>query len=214
MVIKNGITPAFFKKPAMDNKYEGLADVWRILEGWERYRNETVPADAPGGQCGEMATLMEILLRMIGIEAEYIHLRPSKDTIQFSTAGHTASYIYNSPIHPECMAYNPTSEMLWFYFIEYGGWQKGEGSVYCNHKFYPMWAEKIIANGNTEKEAVRNTMLALEEKNHEFDSLYVPPTNDYKLQKWLLFREYKVDGRIRIDYERCLKGATVEIPSN
>lgn len=177
--------------------------VWLILENAEKYPFPTIPPpEIMGGQCGEMGLLMELLLRCVGLEAKYIHLKPSLDHIIYSTLQKSNSTLYElDPPHPECQVVNPIAEILQFYFVDYGGWQKGEGSVFYKNEIYTMFAKDVRANGADITIAARNAMLNFQKLNESKDS------TDYKLQRWKLIH-------VKNWFERCKIGATVEIPSN
>ncbi len=186
----------FFRHPIV-----ATSDIWKIWDNEDAYPSPNIPPNnVLGGQCGQMALLLESSLRMVGLDAEYVHLKPSKDYIRISTLLQPDNtFIENKPPHATCMSSSLKSELLFFYFSDYAAnpFQVGEGSVFFNNQMYTMFTAGVNGVGNSKKEAARDAMLRLEAGNHD---------NIGKLQRWLLL--YK-DGSANA----CLINGTVDIPN-
>jgi len=185
--------PYFFKQPVIKT-----TELWKIWDYEALYPYPIYPPrEVEGGQCAQMAILLEHSIRLLGLEAIYVHLKPSKEYIRVNTfLSPDGTWIENKPPHIQCMAADVDQELLYFYFPTFTNheWQNGEGSVYFNNRMYPLFAGSLYSDTGSIKECARNTMNKLEHANGQ------------KLQRWCLHLK-------SIKRRSCAINGFVDIPT-
>jgi hypothetical protein len=186
--------------------------IWKI---WDNVYNNQ---NGEGGQCNEMAYLLECMMGIVGIDASYNQVLPSRTNIRLWNINNPIErfLVDNTKIIPGDEMYLPPGAAdsvivqieraaLMFYFSwgDYvSGWQEGEGTVYYNGKMYTMWASRVIGTGADASNVARSVLNTFQNMNCGNNPI------DCYLQKWSIHFLYNGYTRVK----RCLSRDVQAIP--
>jgi hypothetical protein len=155
------------------SEFTSGSDFWALLDGTK------------SGQCAQMALLMEMANRLLGIQAEYKFIMASDELpIRVSTAAKPMGpKMRKCPVHGE--------EKLYLFFTS-TGWNRGEGTCDVNGKLYAAWVGGMVGTAEGNRTAEHHILLQLAELQRNPRDPDLPRNPD--LQRW-----FRVDTETACD---------------